>query len=53
MGRGSDPDGALYWMARMIEGGEDPQFIARRLVISAAEDREIARTVAVHQQELL
>ena len=35
--RGSDPDAALYWMARMIEGGEDPQFIARRLVISAAE----------------
>src|SRR5574344_2342923 len=32
--RGSDPDAALYWMARMIEGGEDPQFIARRLVIS-------------------
>ena len=36
--RGSDPDATLYWMARMIEGGEDPQFIARRLVISAAED---------------
>ena len=36
--RGSDPDAALYWMARMIEGGEDPKFIARRLVISAAED---------------
>ena len=36
--RGSDPDAALYWMARMIEGGEDPQFIARRLVISASED---------------
>ena len=36
--RGSDPDAALYWLARMIEGGEDPQFIARRLVISAAED---------------
>jgi putative ATPase len=34
--RGSDPDAALYWLARMIEGGEDPQFIARRLVISAA-----------------
>ena len=36
--RGSDPDSALYWMARMIAGGEDPRFIARRLVIAAAED---------------
>lgn len=36
--RGSDPDAALYWLARMLEGGEDPLFIARRLVISAAED---------------
>lgn len=36
--RGSDPDAALYWMARMLKGGEDPMFIARRLVISAAED---------------
>ncbi len=36
--RGSDPDGALYWMARMIEGGEDPLFIARRLIILASED---------------
>lgn len=36
--RGSDPDAALYWMARMIAGGEDPLFIARRLIISAAED---------------
>jgi putative ATPase len=36
--RGSDPDAALYWMARMIEGGEDPLFIARRLIISASED---------------
>ena len=40
--RGSDPDAALYWMARMIEGGEDPKFIARRLVISAAEDIGLA-----------
>ena len=40
--RGSDPDATLYWMARMIEGGEDPQFIARRLVISAAEDIGLA-----------
>jgi putative ATPase len=36
--RGSDPDAALYWMARMIQGGEDPLFIARRLMISASED---------------
>jgi putative ATPase len=36
--RGSDPDAALYWLARMIEAGEDPRFIARRLVISASED---------------
>lgn len=36
--RGSDPDSALYWMARMIEGGEDPMFIARRMVIFASED---------------
>lgn len=36
--RGSDPDAALYWMARMIEGGEDPLFIARRLVVLASED---------------
>lgn len=36
--RGSDPDAALYWMARMLEGGEDPLFIARRLVILASED---------------
>lgn len=36
--RGSDPDAALYWMARMIEGGEDPLFIARRLIILASED---------------
>lgn len=36
--RGSDPDGALYWMARMIKGGEDPVFIARRMLILASED---------------
>lgn len=36
--RGSDPDAALYWMARMLEGGEDPLFIARRMVVLAAED---------------
>ena len=36
--RGSDPDAALYWLARMLEGGEDPLFIARRLVVLASED---------------
>ena len=36
--RGSDPDGAIYWMARMLDGGEDPKFIARRMVILASED---------------
>ena len=36
--RGSDPDAAVYWLARMLEGGEDPRFIARRIVICAAED---------------
>jgi putative ATPase len=40
--RGSDPDAALYWLARMIEGGEDPLFIARRLVILASEDVGLA-----------
>lgn len=45
--RGSDPDAALYWMARMIEGGEDPKFIARRVVISAAEDVGLANPNAL------
>ena len=45
--RGSDPDGALYWLARMIEGGEDPKFIARRLLISAAEDIGLANPNAL------
>ena len=45
--RGSDPDAALYWLARMIEGGEDPLFIARRLVISAAEDIGLANPNAL------
>ncbi len=40
--RGSDPDGALYWLARMLEGGEDPLFVARRLVILASEDVGLA-----------
>jgi putative ATPase len=45
--RGSDPDGAIYWLARMIEGGEDPKFIARRLVISASEDIGLANPNAL------
>ena len=45
--RGSDPDAALYWLARMIEGGEDPKIIARRIVISAAEDIGLANPNAL------
>ena len=45
--RGSDPDGAIYWLARMVEGGEDPAFIARRLVIAAAEDIGLANPNAL------
>lgn len=45
--RGSDPDAALYWLARMVEGGEDPAFIARRLVISASEDIGLANPNAL------
>jgi putative ATPase len=45
--RGSDPDGAIYWLARMVAGGEDPKFIARRLVISAAEDIGLANPNAL------
>lgn len=45
--RGSDPDAALYWLARMIEGGEDPKFIARRLIISASEDVGLANPNAL------
>lgn len=45
--RGSDPDAALYWLARMIEGGEDPKIIARRLVISASEDIGLANPNAL------
>ena len=45
--RGSDPDAALYYLARMIEGGEDPKFIARRLVISASEDIGLANPNAL------
>lgn len=45
--RGSDPDAAMYWLARMVEGGEDPKFIARRLVISAAEDIGLANPNAL------
>ena len=45
--RGSDPDGAIYWLARMVEAGEDPAFIARRLVISASEDVGLANPNAL------
>ena len=45
--RGSDPNGAVYWLARMIEGGEDPKFIARRLLISASEDIGLANPNAL------
>ena len=45
--RGSDPDAAIYWLARMVVGGEDPKFIARRLVISAAEDIGLANPNAL------
>ncbi len=45
--RGSDPDAALYWLARMIRGGEDPEFIARRLLILAAEDISLANPNAL------
>ena len=45
--RGSSPDGALYWLARMIESGEDPMFIARRLVVLAAEDIGLAEPQAL------
>ncbi|MGL5227472.1 MAG: replication-associated recombination protein A [Bacteroidales bacterium] len=45
--RGSDPNAAIYWLARMVEGGEDPKFIARRLVISAAEDIGLANPNAL------
>ena len=45
--RGSDPDAAIYWLARMIEGGEEPEFIARRLVILASEDIGLANPNAL------
>ena len=45
--RGSDPDAAIYWLARMIAGGEDPEFIARRLTILAAEDIGLANPNAI------
>lgn len=45
--RGSDPNAAVYWLARMIDGGEDPKFIARRLLISASEDIGIANPTAI------
>jgi putative ATPase len=45
--RGSDPNAAVYWLARMVEGGEDPKFIARRMLILAAEDIGIANPNAL------
>jgi len=45
--RGSDPNAAVYWLARMIEGGEDPKFIARRLIIAASEDIGLANPTAL------
>lgn len=45
--RGSDPNAAVYWLARMVEGGEDPKFIARRLIISSAEDIGLANPNAL------
>lgn len=45
--RGSDPNGAVYWLARMIEGGEDPKFIARRMLILASEDIGLANPTAM------
>ncbi|WP_394747242.1 replication-associated recombination protein A [Spongiimicrobium salis] len=45
--RGSDPNGAVYWLARMIEGGEDVKFIARRMLISASEDIGLANPTAL------
>ena len=45
--RGSDPNGAIYWLARMVKGNEDPKFIARRLIISAAEDIGLANPTAL------
>ncbi len=47
--RGSDPDAALYWLARMLAGGEQPLYIARRLVRAAVEDIGLADPQAVHQ----
>ena len=45
--RGSDPNAAVYWLARMVEGGEDPKFIARRMLILAAEDIGLANPNAL------
>ena len=45
--RGSDANAAIYWLARMVEGGEDPKFIARRLIISASEDIGLANPNAL------
>ena len=47
--RGSDPDAALFWLARMLEAGEDPRFIARRLIVHASEDIGLADPMALLQ----
>lgn len=46
--RGSDPDGAIYWLAKMIAGGEDPRFIARRMIVTASEDIGLADPMALN-----
>lgn len=51
--RGSDPDAALYWMSRMLKGGEDPKFIARRMVILASEDIGNADPYAPHLPQVV
>ena len=45
--RGSDPNASVYWLARMVEGNEDPKFIARRMIIAAAEDIGLANPTAL------
>ena len=49
--RGSDPDAALYWLARMLDGGEDPLYIARRLVRFANEDKKILLRLRARAQQ--
>ena len=51
--RGCDPDAAVYWLAKMLVGGEDPRFIARRLVIAASEDIGLADSRALERRSRL